>query len=299
MSERNPFDPGPKTPRGRTLECEEWEALLVDALDGTLGAADHAAFRLHSESCGACGELLEQAKRGQEWLRFLHEEPPVPADLMAKILTSTSGAAATGQLQTAGAPMPIPVHTVPFWKRITVPPGMRRMADTRLMMTAAMAFFSIALTLNLAGVRVSAMHLADLRPATMRANLSRQFYHANARVAQYYNGLRIVYEVEARVRELRRDAQTDETPKPKSEQPSTNAKPDGSAKKNGGKSETPKIAEPRPMVRGEAVRASLENTREAGSPAVQGEQLLASADSKSAVGPLVCLPEDQAERSLA
>ena len=298
MSERNPFDPRPAGPqkRGRLLQCEEWEALLVDALDGTLTAQDSAAFQLHGETCEACGQLLEQAKKGQEWLRFLHEEPPVPADLMTKILSRTSASATTGQLQTAGAPVPIPVHKVPFWKQITVHPALRRMADTRLMMTAAMAFFSIALTLNLAGVRVGSIRLSDLKPATMRSNLSRQFYSANARVVRYYDNLRIVYEVEARVRELRRDAQSDEAPK-KTTPPST-AKPDGSAKKNGGKSESPRV-EPRSVIWGQAVRASLEHSREAGSPAVRGEQSLASADSRKSLGSLVCPLQDQAERSLA
>ncbi len=71
MSERNPFQP--KAPgSARTLQCEEWEALLADALDGSLPPGDSAAFQNHQESCVACMELLTRAKQGQEWLHFLH-----------------------------------------------------------------------------------------------------------------------------------------------------------------------------------------------------------------------------------
>jgi hypothetical protein len=70
-------------------------------------------------------------------------------------------------------------------------------------MTAAMAFFSIALTLNLAGVRLSNMRLADLRPRVVRSYMERQLTMASVPIVRYYDHLRFVYEVEARVRELR------------------------------------------------------------------------------------------------
>ncbi len=74
------------------------------------------------------------------------------------------------------------------------------MVQPRLAMTAAMAFFSIALTLNLTGVRLSALKASDLRPAAIQ----RSFYQANAHVVRYYENLRVVYELESRVRDLQR-----------------------------------------------------------------------------------------------
>ena len=72
------------------------------------------------------------------------------------------------------------------------------------MMTLAMAFFSIALTLNLTGIHVTQMRAADLQPSRLRATLTRQYYATNEQVTKYYENLRLVYEMEARVRELRR-----------------------------------------------------------------------------------------------
>ena len=71
-------------------------------------------------------------------------------------------------------------------------------------MTAAMAFFTIALTLNLTGVRLSTLRLADLRPTAVRSFMERRLTMASTPIIRYYDHLRFVYEVESRMRELRR-----------------------------------------------------------------------------------------------
>ena len=83
------------------------------------------------------------------------------------------------------------------------------------MMTAAMAFFSIALTLNLIGIKVTELRAADFQPSRLRANLTRQFYSTNEQVTKYYENLRLVYEMESRVRELRRTTEAEPAPPPR------------------------------------------------------------------------------------
>jgi hypothetical protein len=80
---------------------------------------------------------------------------------------------------------------------------MRSSAQPRMLMTAAMAFFSIALTMNLAGVELKDLRLADLRPRAVRSYMERQLNMASVPVVRYYDHLRFVHEVESRVRELR------------------------------------------------------------------------------------------------
>ena len=80
----------------------------------------------------------------------------------------------------------------------------RRFAEPRLMMTAAMAFFSIALTLNLTGVRLSDLRLSNLRPTAVRSFMERRLTMASTPIIRYYDHLRLVYEVQSRMRELRR-----------------------------------------------------------------------------------------------
>ena len=57
------------------------------------------------------------------------------------------------------------------------------------MMTAAMAFFSIALTLNLTGIKVTQLRAADFQPSRLRATLTRQYYSTNEQVTKYYENL--------------------------------------------------------------------------------------------------------------
>jgi hypothetical protein len=82
------------------------------------------------------------------------------------------------------------------------------------MMTLAMAFFSIALTLNLAGVKVTDLRAQDFQPSRLRANITRQYYSTNEQVTKYYKNLRLVYEMESRVRELRRTTDAEPAPSP-------------------------------------------------------------------------------------
>jgi len=71
-------------------------------------------------------------------------------------------------------------------------------------MTAAMAFFSIALTLNLTGVRLTELRLSDLRPGAARSFVERRLTMASTPIIRYYDHMRLVYEVQTRMRELRR-----------------------------------------------------------------------------------------------
>jgi hypothetical protein len=84
-----------------------------------------------------------------------------------------------------------------------------RYAEPSLLMTAAMAFFSIALTLNLAGFQLHNLRIANLRPSAVRSVMERRLTMASTPIVRYYDHLRLVNEVEARVRELRRTVQNE------------------------------------------------------------------------------------------
>jgi len=227
----------------RNLSCEAWEAMLTDALDGTLSASDAEAFAAHSKSCGAgCGELLEEAKRGGEWLRFLRETPEAPEGLLEKILVGTSGLPDAPPLAAGGA---VAIPRQP-WLGVSVGMLQRHMAESRILMTLAMAFFSIALTLNLTGVRLNQLKLSDLSPSALATSLSHQYYTTSAHLTRYYLNLRIVYELESRVNEMMPKSNSAPVAQPATQQqqkpqpqakPSSGGKPGGSARKDG--SDTP------------------------------------------------------------
>jgi hypothetical protein len=284
MSERNPFQTNqPPSPQGG-LQCEEWEALLADALDGTLKAEDTAVFTAHGKDCPMCAELLAQAKQGQEWMSFLHEEPPVPADLVARILDRTSGASLP-QLAAAGAVQQVPLPVAHFTAR-------RTFRDARMLMTAAMAFFSLALTLNLIGVRLDTIRMADLKPSALQTTITRQFYGAKKQMVSYYENIRLVYEVESKVREMRQDAEPEQKTQPKKDENQQPSNPQSDGHKTGGRLQTPNhLMAPQSVIWGTPERARLESTYPEVTPREQ--------EALEVHEVAVRKEADQAERSLA
>jgi len=185
--------------------CGLWETLLADALDGLLRPEDEATFSSHMAACPSCTALFEEARRGREWLEFLSPEPEVPEGLLDKILAQTGpGHTSEYKLATAGNVLPM---AIPAWQRPGMMGRIRRFAEPRLLMTAAMAFFSIALTLNMTGVRLSDIRLSNLRPTAVRSFMERRLTMASTPIIRYYDHLRLVYEVESRMREIRQNNQ--------------------------------------------------------------------------------------------
>jgi hypothetical protein len=171
--------------------------------------------------------LFEESRRGREWLEFLSPEPEVPEGLLDRILAQTGPGQLAGYGLVPGSsnvmPMPQP------WQRPGFMGQVRRFAEPRLLMTAAMAFFSIALTLNLTDVKLSSLRLSNLRPTSVRSFVERRVTMASTPIIRYYDHLRFVYEVESRMRELRRTSEDGSTqPKPKDSAP-------GESKQNPGR----------------------------------------------------------------
>jgi hypothetical protein len=80
----------------------------------------------------------------------------------------------------------------PIWETVRQP---------RFAMSFGMAFFSLSVALSVLGVRPADLRQVSLRPAAIRHT----YYNSQARVVRYYENIRFVYEVESRVRELKRD----------------------------------------------------------------------------------------------
>lgn len=246
--------------------CGQWETLLVDALDGLLRPEDEATFSGHMASCAACAEMFEQVRRGREWLEFLAPEPEVPSHLLDRILLETGqGKADAGRLAIAGGTGAIAGNVVTMpqpWQRPGFKAGLRRFAEPRLLMTAAMAFFSIALTLSLTGVRISTVKLSDLRPAALRSAVERRIMTASTPLVRYYDHLRFVYEVESRMKELRRSSEADQ-PRQTKDKPNVNGegethKKDGGSKLNPNEAPQQTVNPPSSLWSGEVLEARLE-----------------------------------------
>jgi hypothetical protein len=225
--------------------------------------------------CPSCTALFEEARRGREWLEFLVPGPEVPEGLLAKILAQTGPGqvAGYGLMAGGGTVLAMPgtgkgrAAGIPAWQRPGLAGQVRRFAEPRLLMTAAMAFFSIALTLNLTGVRLTSLRLSDLRPTAVRSVMERRLTMASTPIVRYYDHLRFVYEVQSRMRELRRTTEGEgfgddqSQPQPKDAAPGESQQNPGS--KGGGSRVNPPqqsvnpAAEPSRMDSGDFVETSL------------------------------------------
>ena len=188
----------------RSLDCTRCEAMLADAGDGALSAEEQQFFDAHIIECGPCEQLLAEAKRGAAWLEMLRTPAPEPPPaLLEKILAQTAASPhAVPFAQPVPAMAPGYGNVLPFPRRAAAAmraSGFARLLfEPRLAMTAAMAFLSIALTMDLMGVNPMALRARDLTPSGMH----RAFAQLDARVVQYYEGLRVVYELESRVHDF-------------------------------------------------------------------------------------------------
>ena len=79
----------------------------------------------------------------------------------------------------------------------------------RFAMSFGMAFFTLSVTLSLAGVKLSDLRHLDLRPSAVRRN----YYETQGRVVKYYENIRFVYEIESRVRQFKQAATPAEQPR--------------------------------------------------------------------------------------
>jgi len=189
------------------MQCVDFEALLADALDATLHGSTLAAFEAHRQSCPACAVSYQESAAGMHWLKSLEDIDP-PRHLVHNILAQTIGSVPEPSTQAA------PVSEGWFGKfKARISPVFAPVMTPRFAMSFGMAFFSITMLANVAGIR-----LADLRHVDVSAKgLQKTYYSTEARVVRYYENIRLVYEIESRVRDLRRaatpDKQEESTPK--------------------------------------------------------------------------------------
>ncbi len=182
------------------MQHHEFESLLSDALDGALSGRKLVAFQAHARSCSVCGPLLAEVEAGRKWLKGLTEVEP-PASLVHDILASTTGVDARRQGASIAAPQFSWWERAQAWTSAGLEPIWATVRQPRFAMSFGMAFFSLSVALSMLGVRPSDLRQISLRPAAIRHT----FYNTQARVVRYYENIRFVYEVESRVRELKRN----------------------------------------------------------------------------------------------
>ena len=189
-------------PTSNGMQCHEFDSLLTDALDGVLTGAQLDRFQAHARTCSACGPLFAEVEAGRNWLENLTEVEP-PVSLVTNILASTTGVDTQRLRVNVAAPQPriTWIERRQAWASAAMQPIWGTVRQPRFAMSFGMAFFALSVALSVLGVKPANLRQVSLRPAVIRHT----YYNTQARVVRYYENIRIVYEVQARLREVKRN----------------------------------------------------------------------------------------------
>jgi Putative zinc-finger len=180
------------------MQCNEFDSLLTDALDGVLSGAALDRFQAHANACDTCRPLFVDAMAGRTWLKGLTEVEP-PASMVANILASTTGVDTQRLWTSARAPQ----TRASWWEQVQasyLEPIWATVRQPRFAMSFGMAFFAISVTLTALGIRPGDVATLVEHPTTIRHT----YYNTQARVVRYFDNVRPVLELQAALRSIKR-----------------------------------------------------------------------------------------------
>jgi anti-sigma factor RsiW len=204
--------------------CEQTEAHLSDYLDGFLQPAEQAAFDLHVNACERCTPLVAGVSHMLGSLHSMEQVEPSP-QLVGFILTATLGTQS--------------------WRKAKG--WLRTLTSPRFVYSAVSVAATFAVILVSSGYLSRKPKLADFAPAAIYHNADRQAHRAYARSTKFISDLRVVYEIQSR---LRQDNEIPTTPESTVPQSSPSGQP--------GRTDSTNPASPRQQNRADGVERNLQ-----------------------------------------
>jgi len=165
-----------------TWTCEQTELYLTDYLDGLLQPELKQALDLHVNSCERCAPLVSSVTHAITSLRAL-PEVETPPRFVYNILDATLG----------------PRETVTGWAAVRA--WVRGLASPRFAYGSVSVAATFLMLVTVSGFNWKKPRVADLAPANIYRNTSRQMHLAYARSTKYVSDLRVVYEIQSRLRQ--------------------------------------------------------------------------------------------------
>ncbi len=179
------------------MNCANLENLLADYLDGTLASASRSALETHAETCAGCREFVQDAAAGLRLAARVPEIEP-PPELITRIAYQAPIGRTRRPFETQG------------WLSRLVSRFLQPILQPRFAMGMAMTILSFAMLERCTGVRVQHIQTADLNPVRIWDGVEDRAILFKDRAVKYYENIRFVYEVEARLRELEQQATADD-----------------------------------------------------------------------------------------
>jgi anti-sigma factor RsiW len=172
-----------------TWTCDQIEARLSDYLDGLLHGPEKVAFDDHVAECRQCAPLLASVRNVVSEMQAL-KPVDAPPRLIYAILDQTLG----------------PRETVTTWQALGN--FIRGLASPKFAYGAASLMASFLIVLTASGFSLKKPKLADLQPGNIYRKFDRQGHLAYAKSVKYLSDLRVVNEIQSRLRSDQSDLQT-------------------------------------------------------------------------------------------
>jgi len=188
----------------KVMNCAELDILICDYVDGTLDSSTRSAVDTHLSGCAACQALVDDSR---SVLSFFEGVPTVepPPQLITRIIHEVPAA--------DGARPAIKVGGMGGWLKSWIKPVLQ----PRLAMGMAMTILSFSM-LGRFTAPVKQLKPSDLDPVKVWAAVEDKTHRVWDRTLKYYESLRVVYEIQSRLKDL-----SDQEAEQKTEQ---KAKPD-------------------------------------------------------------------------
>ncbi len=167
------------------MNCAEFEILLCDYLDGVMPEERRREFEGHMQTCPSCAELAGDVKGAVSFMETAAVPEP-PAELLTRIL-----------------------HEIPAWAAGTRKPWYRRMLgrwvepllQPRYAMGMAMTVLSFSMIARFAGIQPRQLRPSDLDPVKIWMAADDHAHRAWDRAVKYYDNLKVVIEIQSRLRD--------------------------------------------------------------------------------------------------
>jgi len=162
--------------------CEQTEARLSDYLEGLLSPAEKHAFDLHVNACERCTPLVASVS---SLLSDLHSMKPLetPPHLVYSILDKTLG----------------PREAAKGWRGVFG--WVRGFGSPRFAYSAVSVAATFVILATASGFSWRKPKLADLSPVTIYHYADRKAHVVYARSSKFVTDLRVVYEIQSRLKQ--------------------------------------------------------------------------------------------------
>jgi anti-sigma factor RsiW len=182
------------------MNCAEFESILADYVDGTLGATERAAVELHAATCAACRQFMLEVTGAVALLQRVEDLEP-PAELITRIAYQSPQGRVRTDSEKPG-----------FWAKLKAK-WLEPLLQPRLAMGMAMTVLSFSMLAKCTGVpQVQHLSAADLSPSHLVQTLEDRVLRTKDRVVKNYENLRVVYEIESRLSEMEKQQSSSGVP---------------------------------------------------------------------------------------